>query len=80
MEKRKYLDRADVDEPGTATSSFAIMISTSTHRSFKEEVAALEAELEAEGFLRFKEIGPLFERVKVQYPTMRRPTRPMLVT
>ena len=51
-----------------------------SRNSFEENVAALEAELEAEGFLRFKEIGPLYDRVEQQDHTMRRPTRPTLVT
>ena len=80
-EEGKHPDRADVDEPGTVTSSFPVEMATSAHRStFEEKVAALETELEAEGFLRFREIGPLYERVKVQDPTTRRPTKPTLVT
>ena len=50
-------------------------MSISAHRStttFEEEVATLEEELEADGFLRFRAIGPLYERVKVQDPTTRR--------
>ena len=66
-EKGKYPDGADVEEPGTATSSFATEMSSSTVRSmntFEEEVAALEVELEAEGFPRFKAIGPIYDRVE----------------
>ena len=44
--------------------------------TLEQEMAALEAELEAEGFLRFSQIGPLYDRVRIQHPTTRRPTRP----
>ena len=48
--------------------------------TYEKEVAALQAELEAEGFFRFRSIGPLYDRINQQDPTMRRPTRPTLVT
>ena len=48
--------------------------------TYEEEIAALEAELEADGFLRFRDIGPLYDRVNHQGPTMRRTTRNTLVT
>ena len=77
MEKGKYRDRADVDEPGAATSSFAIEMSTSAVRSvltYEEEVAALEAELEAWGFLCFKDVSPTSQPV---LPSMAQPATPL---
>ena len=54
---------------------------SSKHAStYKGELAALEAALEAEGFRRFKEMGPQYHQVDQQGPTIRRPTRPTLVT
>ena len=63
------------------TSSLAIEMLYRTDDSsntLEYEMAGLEAELEAEGFLRFKKIGPLYDRSTISEPTTRKLTRPKL--
>ena len=48
--------------------------------TYENELATLEAALEAEGFRHFKEMGPQYRQVDQQGPTKRRATRPTLVT
>ena len=73
--------RGHVRRKRTTWQPVYINMPSSKHAStYKGELAALEAALEAEGFRRFKEMEPQYHQVDQQGPIIRRATRPTLFT
>ena len=79
------LSLVDAEGSDAVHRPFVVMTAQSTPRSASMEywdtLWALEAELERDGFRRFRDIGPLYNRdADTADPFIRRATRPTLVT